>query len=101
VQLRVAWGGVDELPVLAANQFLVQVAAQTAPPDDPGEIVLTVGHLAPPLLLGNQDEVQKAAAELGIVHVRPLARFSVPRSQAAALVKALNTVLGVEEPHGE
>jgi hypothetical protein len=91
IQVPVIWEGADDLPVLAANQFVVQIDS----PDGAAEnLILTVGHIAPPVLLGSAEEQRAAAADIKAVSVRPLARFSLSRSRATALIRVLNEVVG-------
>lgn len=92
VRAQLTWGDLDSLPVLAANQFIVQLSATEAP-NTPSDIVLTVGYLAPPLLIGTLEEQQQAAAAVDHLTVRPVARFSVPTAKAAELARLLQDVV--------
>lgn len=100
-QVRVYWGDVEHLPVIAANQFMLQQALLTpadpgagaASSGDPDEVILTVGHLAPPLLQGTPDEQRAAVTQVSQVTVRPVARFSVRRAKLAELRDVLAKIL--------
>jgi hypothetical protein len=92
VRAKIIWEGVDRLPVMAANQFLVQLSA-SEPQNMVSDVVLTVGYLAPPLLLGTEEEQREAAAQLDHVSVQPVARFSIPLGKAAELAQVLQGFL--------
>jgi hypothetical protein len=82
------WPEIGDLPVLAANQFLVQggISGNSGVPDD---MVLTVGHTAPPVLLGTPEEQQAQLAALGAVTTRPLVRVSISRNRLGELIGLL------------
>jgi hypothetical protein len=92
IQVPLVWGNLDKLPVLAANQFLVQVSAGPSPEYD--EILLTAGHAAPPVLLGSQEQQETAARQVTNVQVTPIGRYSVSRANLAALASVVNQLLG-------
>ena len=69
--LPTRWLGQDALPTLAANQFVLSDNAQW------GETVMLVGHVAPPLLLGEEEEQRAQAEGLEFVPVQVLARFAL------------------------
>jgi len=92
VRAQLAWEDVDRLPVLAANQFLLQLSV-SEPQNTVSDVVLTVGYLAPPLLLGTPEEQRAAAAALERVTVRPIARFSIPIGKATELGQVLQGFL--------
>jgi hypothetical protein len=98
VQAPLAWGDVANVPVLAANQFIVQVAVDA---QNVAELILTVGHLAPPVLLGTPEQQQAAAAALTQLTVRPVARFSVPIAKAAELAKVIESQTQGTENRGQ
>ena len=92
VQARITWEGVDRLPVLAANQFLVQLSA-SEPQNLVSDIILTVGYLAPPVLIGTEEEQMQAAAQLDHLNVQPVARFAIPLAKATELGQVLQGFL--------
>ncbi len=49
----VNWSGVDRVPIYSGTQFLVQIDASSQGPD---QVVLSVGQVTPPPLLGSRDE---------------------------------------------
>lgn len=89
VQLRVVWGDVSQLAVLAANQFALQVSGLGGVPD---EVVLTVGHVAAPVLTGSPEEQRANISELSHVEVHPLARFSMSLGKLDELATAISEI---------
>jgi hypothetical protein len=88
VRAQTTWGDVDNVPVFAANQFLLQLSA-TDPELIKSDLLLTVGFASPPVLFGTPEELQEAAASVERVTVRPVARFSIPLGKAAELSQVL------------
>jgi len=87
VTIPVVWPDVDEKPVFAANAFVVGFG-------QPGEmgadwLVLTLGHVAPPVVLGTQEQQNEAMQAIGSVKVNTLARVALSRSRARQLAKLL------------
>jgi hypothetical protein len=83
VPLRAVWGDISTLPVLAANQFLLQ-AGQL------GEggveaLVLSVGHVAPPAVSGSAEEQRAALEAIADLPIRALGRYSVTPQQVREL----------------
>jgi hypothetical protein len=70
----VTWGDVEALPVLAANQLAVQVDSLGTRPD---LVVLTVGHVVPPIISGPEEQRLAQVEQITEVVVQPLARFSL------------------------
>jgi hypothetical protein len=88
--LPVMWGGADDLPVYAANQFVVQLG----PVGHPGEITLTVGYAVSPIITGEDPaEVRKQLEAIKGVEVRVLARYSLTRRRLGELVGILQTAV--------
>jgi len=92
VRAQIVWEDVDRVPVLAANQFILQVAAVESP-EDIADTVLTIGYLSPPVILGTPEEQQVAAAALERVSVRPSARFIIPIKKAAELAQIIQELV--------
>lgn len=92
VRAQLDWEDLDRLPVLAANQFLVQLSV-VEPQTTAAEVVLTVGYLAPPVFLGSPEEQQQAATALDRLTVRPAGRFSIPIAKAAELARIIQDLL--------
>jgi len=87
VQVSVIWPGVDDLPVLRSNIALVQVGSSLG--GGPEDIILVLGHVAPPVLLGTPEEQQASMRTISAVTARSLVRVSMSRDRVAALVQAL------------
>ena len=81
VQLRVVYTDPDDAPLLYSNQFAVQ--------HDQDELVLTMGRLIPPLLLGTPEEKREQARQLENVEVRILARYAMTRARLVQLISVL------------
>jgi hypothetical protein len=62
--------------VLAVNQFIIQVAQESV--QGPPTVLLTLGYVAPPVLLGTPEQQREAAAAVERLTIRPVARFTVP-----------------------
>jgi len=86
VAVRLAWVGVEEMPVVFANQVLAQV-------DDAGEAIIMFGQAAPPILLGSADEQRQQAALVPFVQVRPVARLTLSRARIEQLITVLQQTL--------
>jgi hypothetical protein len=83
VQVPVAWVGVDDLPVLAVNQILLQNTS-------PEEFLLIFGQLAPPILLGSDDEKREQLRMLNFAPVRPVVRLALTRQRIDELRNLLD-----------
>jgi hypothetical protein len=89
----VAWRDEDlyRLPVLAANQFAVQLSNEEGEPTP--SVILTLGNVSPPLLLGTPEEQQAAAAAVESVNVQPLARFKLSAAKAVEFAGVLQALM--------
>ena len=81
VAIPIVYLGVEDAPLLYANQFVIQYQQN--------EFILTVGQLAPPILLGTEEERRQQARELTYVPVKVVARFALTRTRLEELVKVL------------
>ena len=82
VAVPIIWVGVDDVPVVFANQFVAQV--------DRGEVFLTVGQLVPPAIIGASEEERRVQAEnLQYVPVKPVARIAMTPTRLRELVSIL------------
>lgn len=84
------WPDVDALPVLRANQFIVQV--ETGPRGEAEGCIVTIGFVAPPVILGSAEEQQVAIRALGAVEAKALARVSMSRARVEELIGLLASV---------
>ena len=85
ITLPVTYLGLEDVPILFANQFVIQ--------HEKNEFVLTVGQLQPPILLGSPEERKEQAKKLTYVPIRVVARFGLTRQRLAELIEALQSNL--------
>jgi len=81
VTLSVLWRGLDDEPILYANQFVVQ--------HEQDELIVTIGQFQPPILLGEPHERIEQAKRLGFLPVNAVARLAFTRARLGELVKIL------------
>jgi hypothetical protein len=79
VQLPVRYVGANDVPILLANQFLLQVD------EHGGGFILSIAQLAPPILMGSIEQRRAQAGEIG--------RYSLARERAEALAGLLERAL--------
>lgn len=68
---------------------LVQIGSG---PEGPEDIIVTLGHVAPPVVLGTSEEQQALMMAIGAISVRPLCRVSLSRARLGELIGALQSV---------
>lgn len=85
IDIPVAWVGMDEAPILVANQFMLQ--------SQPYEFLLTVGQMSPPALLGSPDEKAEQARQIDYVPIRVLARLGLSPTRVRELIAILQDQL--------
>ncbi len=78
---QVAWIGADDVPVLFANQFVVQI--------DRGEVFVTIGQLVPPALLGTEEQRREQAAQIQYIPIKPVARIAMTPNRLTELISVL------------
>lgn len=83
IQVPVVWAGVEETPILMANQFISQFD------QDLETFILTIGQITPPPLIGTPEEVREQAQQISFVTVKTVARISLSRPRMAELQAAL------------
>lgn len=91
LNLAVSWKDAENIPIMAVNQFLLQLSAPVGPGAD--EAILSLGYLAPPILVGSTEEQRQAAQELHHVKVQPVARVSLSKKRLKELADLLNRLL--------
>lgn len=82
VALPVLWRGLDDQPLLYANQFVVQHQGD--------ELIVTVGQLQPPILLGQPHERMEQARRLSFVPINAVARYAFTRQRFGELIAVLS-----------
>jgi hypothetical protein len=90
VTVPLTWVGVEEVPIVFVNQFMGQV-------DDRGDVILSLGQLTPPALIGTPEEQAKQAQRLAYVPVKPVARLNLSRPRVVEMIAVLNQVLGIQK----
>lgn len=97
--MPVIWSKLETLPVLAANQLLAQVDSLGLEPD---MVLLTVGHVSPPVVVGSDEQQRAHYAEIKNVAVEPVVRLSISvgrlKEWSALLVQTLAKI--EEQKHG-
>ena len=93
VPVPVVWVGVDDLPTVKINQFVLQV-------DPAGDVFLTVGTLTPPVLLGDSaEELRKQVEAIGYVPIRGVGKYALSARHLHELIGVLqNGVKMLERP---
>jgi hypothetical protein len=86
VSLPLAWIGVEDVPVLASNQMLIQFSAKD-------EFLLTFGHVGPPIVLGTQEQQREQLKTLTYAPVKPVARLGLTRQRVEEVIKVLTESL--------
>jgi len=72
-----------------ANQFLVQIDVAS---DRPDQIVLAIGQVTSPPVLGTVEEKRAQLEAISQVPVQTLARYSVTPARLGELIKLLENV---------
>jgi len=80
-----AFIGADETPMLYANHFVIQ--------NQQNEFILTVGQIAPPMLMGTDEEKAEQLEQVDYVPVKVVARIVVTETRLKELIDVLQTNL--------
>jgi hypothetical protein len=89
IEIQAHWVGLDEMPIVAANQLIGQV--------NQGEVFLTFGQVAPPVIVDSAPERVKEQLEGLIIPIRPVVRMQMTPERLREMVGALNEVLDKHE----
>ena len=91
--LPVRWAGVESVPVLMANQFLVQVDAVA---DRPDQLILAIGQhgRVDKRVIDRPEHLSGKIQEFSEVTVRTLARFSITPARLGEFSELLRRALG-------
>ncbi len=86
VTFRIEWVGLglEGAQVLAANQFAMMHNTET------DEVIFSVGHLVPPILLGDEEQRQEQARSIDPLPIVTIARFALTRDSAVRLGEVVN-----------
>lgn len=85
------WPDVTELEVRPVNQALTQLEA--GGPDGPDGILLTLGYMAPPVVLGSGEETGVMFNAIGSLPVHAYGRYSLRPQRARAIIEILQQAL--------
>lgn len=86
-QVRAAWVGVEDVPIVFVNQAIGQV-------DDQGDVIITFGQASPPVILGGDAEQQRQQiASIPFVQIRPVARLSLSTRRIHEVITMLQQTL--------
>ena len=83
--IRLVWDGVENVAIVLANQVIGQVGQQ-------GEVILTFGQTAPPILLGDVDQQREQAKEIPFLPIKPVARLAITRAGLDDFIRILNEI---------
>jgi hypothetical protein len=90
IQIALSWVGYDEVPVIYANQFLLQYQPENS-------FVMGVGQSTPPAMLGSPEELAEQARQIEFVPVRTLTRLALTEEKMKELVAVLQASLAKAE----
>src|SRR5215210_6976265 len=82
IALPVAYVGVDDVPIQFANQFVVQIEEE--------EILLVVGQMSPPVLIGTPAQQAEQAKGVPFVPIQVVARYGMTVHRARQLAELLS-----------
>jgi hypothetical protein len=95
VQVPLVWVGVEELPLLSVNQILGQILGKD-------EFLLAFGQVAPPILLGTDEQKRDQARMLTFAAIKPVARLAMTRQRIQELRDLLDRQIEAhDKQHGE
>ena len=83
IQIRLV--GLESAPILYANHFVIQY--------QPDEYILTVAQVAPPVLLGTDEQKLEQVEQLEFVPAQVLARFALSRRRVEEVIGILQNHL--------
>ena len=82
----IVWVGFNDELIRSATIFSAQIYAEN-------EIILTIGQVTPPLIVGTPQERQSQAAALPFAQARTLGKFGLTASRARKLITVLQRTL--------
>ena len=93
IALPLVFVGAEDVPILYANVFVAQFQQD--------ELLLTVGQVAPPILLGDEGERREQAERLSYVPVKVMARLALTRDRMAELLGVIQDNLAAYDDSQE
>jgi hypothetical protein len=90
----VQWPGVGAVIIQTANQFLAQIDAAGEHPD---QLILAIGQVTPPVVLGTPEQKRAQLGEIDEINVNTIARYSITLARLRELIGLLQQVERVLE----
>jgi hypothetical protein len=81
VDITVGFIGAEDVPILYGNQFVVQFLQD--------EFIITIGQMAPPILLGSPEQQMEQAKKVSFVPIRVVARLAFNRTRFEELTQLM------------
>ncbi len=81
IQIPLAYVDPENTTIAFANQFLIQLLQD--------EFILTVGQVTPPIILGNQRDIDVESLGIDYIPVKVVARLGFTRQRLEELVNLL------------
>lgn len=94
-ELPVIWPGVEEVQITHVNTFINQAVTKQALKTDGvqvDELVLTMGFVMMPVVVGQPAEIPVLTRALNAVAVRDIVRVSMTRHNFEVFVESLNSM---------
>lgn len=88
ISLSIVWPDVNDVPVHVANQMVTQIGV-AADGQTPEAIIVTLGHVAPPFVLGSPEDQRAMLRAMGGIPSRTLGRFYFTRERAEEVAHLL------------
>lgn len=92
--LQTSWVGPEEVPIQFANQFLGQV-------QPPGEIIVSVGQIAPPAITGTPQEQVQQLQGWPFVPIKVIGRYGLTRARAVEFRDLLTRIIEAYDERSE
>jgi hypothetical protein len=83
LDIPVVWEGLENVPIVLANNALGQVGQQD-------EIILSFGQLTPPAIYGDLERQREQAQQIERLAVKPVARVGLTRAGLDDLIRILS-----------
>jgi len=81
ISIPAAWIGLEDTPILLANQFMSQFAQH--------EFIVAFGQASPPILLGTQEQRTQQLKQINFIPIKTIARLGFTRTRLQELVTVL------------
>ncbi len=93
-QVPLTWIGIEDVPILTINQIVGQALTRE-------EYILTLGQVAPPVLLGTEEQRRQQLEMITFAAVKPVARIGLTRQRVEELIRILTEILDNADKMGE